>query len=425
MIIIMINYNNIYIESEYYSKDNVPQMFIDNGYFKPVKNNYYQVKVCGIKIFKNTFYCFLPKGLNLNLSDKKLKEIIKNLFLSLIKYKNEIFLNEYEIEWLGKNNTDIQNLNLTNWLIEDYINNGLYRNLEIQHQINGSGQINWSKTIKEKTPFVNNRNLLYLELITKKKNVNKDEVITKIHNNVIKSCYEQLSWLSPKRISLEKQFIDIDKRQQIIILEKALKTTFIDREIKLFQNLISYLKKSYNQKINISILTPYFYWVWETMLKKFFNHDESLMQYMPKPYWNIENKKIYTEQIPDILVENKENFIILDAKYYSIKSKNKNYYPGWPSIVKQLYYNLSISYNKNIPFEKMVNIFLMPGKSTNKIYNYIGKTSVESQENNFGFIYAFSIDINFIMENYIKNLSNKNQVLNNMINDITILEKYI
>ena len=96
---------------------------------------------------------------------------------------------------------------------------------------------------------------------------------------------------------------------------------------------------------------------------------------MPKPYWLINEIKHSTDQIPDILIEKENELIIIDAKYYSTYTGSVNKYPGWESIVKQLYYNLSLKDEYDI----IKNIFCMP-ESMLEDFKYIGKTSVEGQE---------------------------------------------
>ncbi|MEX2959637.1 LlaJI family restriction endonuclease, partial [Staphylococcus pasteuri] len=119
------------------------------------------------------------------------------------------------------------------------------------------------------------------------------------------------------------------------------------------------------------------------------------------------------DQIPDILIEKENELIIIDAKYYSTYTGSVNKYPGWESIVKQLYYNLSLKDEYDI----IKNIFCMP-ESMLEDFKYIGKTSVEGQEKQFGYVDAFSLDLNLVISSYINN-KKQNDLLNNIVKYIS------
>ena len=117
-------------------------------------------------------------------------------------------------------------------------------------------------------------------------------------------------------------------------------------------------------------------------------------------------------QIPDILIKKNKDLIIIDAKYYSIQNRNEKKYPGWESIVKQLFYYLSLKDD----YQEITNLFFMPEVlGTN--YEFIGSTSVEGQEKKFGYIYAYSIDLILIIKSYCNNKS-KLEILNSILSKL-------
>src|SRR5699024_1582661 len=91
---------------------------------------------------------------------------------------------------------------------------------------------------------------------------------------------------------------------------------------------------------------------------------------------------------------------------YDISNTKNTTLPGWDSIVKQLYYNLSLKDS----FTIKANIFIFP-KSLPSRYSYIGITSVDKREEEFGYVYTYSIDIVFLMKLYSSSLKNKNLLL--------------
>ncbi|MBL0847224.1 LlaJI family restriction endonuclease [Mammaliicoccus fleurettii] len=403
-----------FIEGEKYSKNEIPSKFNGEDYFKKNKDGTLTSKVCGISILNRDTYIFLPKGSFKNCdSDYKLK-VGKRVFKSLMKYKESVRLTDEESDWLGEDSKEIEYIDTIEWILKDYFQNGIYYEQNKKQEMNGKGKINWAKTIKQTLPYINDSKLLYLDVITNKNQTNSN-IISIIHNNVIFECIEEFGWLFDINIKLVKMDIPISSDHQITILKSKLREVFSTYEITLLQNMIKYLesKNSQSDDVHFNLLTPYYYYVWEEMLRSAMEHNEKLQNFVPKPYWEINNKKKYSKQIPDILLERNNNLIIMDAKYYSIRTNNVQKFPGWESIVKQMYYSMSLSHLYN----DIQNIFLMPEMLINENKKYIGKTAVEGKESQFGYVYAYSLDINLVLKSYLRE-DNLNHILGEIIKNI-------
>ncbi|MCY1028562.1 hypothetical protein OWI80_08315, partial [Mammaliicoccus sciuri] len=74
------------------------------------------------------------------------------------------------------------------------------------------------------------------------------------------------------------------------------------------------------------------------------------------------------------------------------------------------YYNLSVN---NI-YSNIQNIFIMP-EFINKDYRYIGKTAVDGKEDTFGYVYAFSMNLEKVLKAYL-NEKDLNNILTNILN---------
>lgn len=344
---------NFYIEGHFYSKERIPKIYIEKQYFQSKPNELYKCCVTGISIYFDSINIFFPKGYNIDIDFEKLLVAGKLLFQTINKYRNEIILNEDEIEWLGNENSSIKLLNTYEWIIKDFIKHGLYIEMDEKEEVNSKGKIDWNKTIKNELPIIKQGQFIYTNIHTKKTKLRTDNYVSKIHNNIMVECIEKLGWLFNLDISLDYCELDLDKEKQLVILKQKLNETFKERDIQLIKKLISIIENKTSDLKNFEIVTPYFYTIWEEMLKIIFKHDHSLLRIMPKPYWLIENKKNYTTQIPDILIKNNDDLIIIDAKYYSIEFRKHNKYPGWESIVKQLYYSLSLA----TKFKNITNLF--------------------------------------------------------------------
>nr|WP_263314759.1 LlaJI family restriction endonuclease [Mammaliicoccus sp. Marseille-Q6498] len=407
-----------FIEGQRYSKENIPSKFIQENYFQLNKDGTVTSKVCGISILDKQTYLFLPKGFNNNLNSDYKLNIGKKIFKSLVKYKESIRLSDLEAQWLGNQNKDVDLLDTIEWLLEDYFRNGFYREVYKKQEMNGRGKIDWARTIKLTLPVVVKSKMVFLDLITNKNQINTNTVISAIHTNIISECSREFGWLYDKKIDINKVELPISIEQQIIILKIKLREVFSGYEVNLLQNMIKYLEASSNDETDINLLTPYYYYVWEEMLKNTLEHNAKLQKFVPKPYWKIDDKIQYSKQIPDVLIERNDSLIILDAKYYSITTSDVNKYPGWESIVKQMYYNISL----NHLYENIQNIFIMPEVlSLSNKNKYIGKAAVQGKEDKFGYVYAFSIDLELVLQSYLKDRT-LNYVLEDIINNLKNIE---
>jgi hypothetical protein len=405
---------HFFSEGRTYLKNEIPSFFIENKYFTKNNSNKFTLKVCGIVNFKNDTYVFFPKGYSHeNYEINENEETAGLLFQAILKYKDTNRLKSEEWDWLGDDNTDIKHLDTITWLITDYLANGLHNVFERVCEEDGKGRIEWARTIKSKIPFIRDNKFSYLNLLTTRNNISFNHIVTKIHEKIILECIDDFGWLFKIGSSGKKVDLEISKEKQILILEKKLKETFVWHEVMLIKSLISYLKETINEDSDFILVTLYFNLIWEKMLQFIFNHDESINKIIPKPYWKFEGKQNhrYTNQIPDILVKWDNDLIILDAKYYSIEIEDINKFPGWESVLKQLYYSLSF---KDLELDgkkikDIKNIFLMSQSllkdDFKDNFRYIGFTGVEGKDE-LGIVHAFSLDIKTVLNDYVKNKDN-------------------
>ena len=144
--------------------------------------------------------------------------------------------------------------------------------------------------------------------------------------------------------------------------------------------------------------TPYFHWVWEKICSFLFSNQKEIV--LPKPYWEVNNEKSYTEQIPDVLFKFNNTIYVLDAKYYRTKYAPKKL-PGWGDLVKQFFYahTLKKTLEKQFGNVKIENIFLFPGTTENEI-EYLGYAAVEGLSS-LGKINGFVLDVYKAMQHYV------------------------
>lgn len=388
----------------------VPSIFYERGFCEKSSKDALRFKITGLIEYKNSFFIIFPKGMTIPQSSKEKTYSTKLLLNVLEKYSSATILEGEETEWLGKNEASIL-FETAKWLIDDYTHNGLIHSTKRKELINSNGRIEWSKSIQKMAPILSNNNFYYLDLITSKNDIVKDQELTIIHSIVINSVFKDFGWLLGSNFSDYPEKNNFSLNYMIYIIKNALKNTNVDREIKLFKKILAFLNRKASSDVFNIYATAYFANVWEAMCAQMLNNDRSLHKNVPKPYWFFEKNKTYTSQLPDILISHEKKIIVFDAKYYQIKY-GIDKLPGWSDIVKQLFYAMSLRKST----EKMYNAFLFPS-SCNDGFEYLGYAAVESKEIEFGKVFAFSLDVQLVLTNYVNYHSDtySTEIINNLI----------
>lgn len=418
-----------FVEGEKYKADRIPKELIEKNYFNKDNDGYFIAKITGLshRIERDEVqsFLFLPKGYHASQlgDDNEKKTLAKIIFKTLRKYTKTTKLTDFEQDWLGENNSQVFGFELIEWLIRDWQHYGFFSIQSRNFELNGSGKIDWKKTLKTTYPIIYEEEVIYPSLWTFK-NINmSDSLVTDIHKSIIREIIQNFGWLYDLPKMNFDTCINLSDDKKIIFLRKKLNEVNAGREIKLLKNLISYLSEKESNRQQMTLVTPYFYAIYEKILQKQFQHNREINKFVPKPYWILDGdlEKRYSRQIPDILIETEDNGLaILDAKYYSITEINEDQeildasikkFPGWEAIVKQLYYSTSMG-NR---YSNTENIFVMP-ENIDESYRYVGYTGVEGYESIFGIILAYTVNIKKILNDYL-NDENNSELLSDIIND--------
>jgi hypothetical protein len=393
----------------------IPLVFYEKGLCEKARNGLIRFKVTGIIEYHDDIFVVLPKGMNQDVhrSELQKKKLACLVYKVLNKYSKGNLLDQDERYWLGDNEST-KVFDIVQWLFEDYRQNGLIHTQRRIEQLNGKSRIDWSKTLSKKTPIFVEKKLVYLDLITSKNDLVNDQDVTLIHASILKEATEKFGWLDNFSFEFNLNTIQYSTKQMQYKLQKALSNTYVDREIVLFKKLLSYLKQMSKNKEadNPSLLvTPFFNNIWEKICAELIGDMSELHNMVPNPYWVFKKQLYKTAQIPDILFRVDNSIIIFDAKYYRIKA-GLDKLPGWGDIVKQLFYALSLKKE----FEEVFNVFLFPDSCINS-FEFLGYSSVERKEDEFGKVLAFGIDIETAMRFWVNELNDEKRVefLNRLI----------
>jgi hypothetical protein len=359
-------------------------------------------KVVGIIIAENLVFSILPKGSQVTESLPEMIQKTRIVIKTLLKYNRSSYDGDIFNSGIT---TNIEPLQTIYWLIQDYLQYGIVQFQNHKKEINGRGKINWPKTIKETTPYIVNSRPYYLDLITHRTDSAYQNEVSLIHEYVIHKISEMYGWLFQFKADFQPARFSFKLSQMIYIIKRAIRETYVDREIELFKRLLQYLEnKTDNEINNLSFYaTPSFNVVWEKICGEIFNNDQEIHELMPNPYWSVNNRIFRTSQRADILFKENEKHFVLDAKYYSV-NRGLDKLPGWGDIVKQLYYSRSIQ-NAVEDCTKIYNAFIFPA-SVQEYFEYHGFASVEGMEDEllFGKVLSYVLDVEFAMKQYISRI---------------------
>ena len=290
-------------------------------------------------------------------------------------------------------------------LLELYAEYGVYSNYIEGREVNGSGSIDWNRTIGNHLPFLSDGRPVYLEYETRKTLRDESDFITRLHRAVLTECSKQLfgahvgELLSLDELELSDEDVDDfgDAEALKWRLERERGSQFVDWKIGVLNLLWRYLlnRESMIQRDEVRALgTTSFFHLWEEACKTAFddaldtklgNLDlplkggwierkrDTLLGIIEAPKWERRRGEGYIDcdpvatLIPDTVTfavgsDGRRAFCIYDAKYYvpRVGGKMKGQ-PGLESVTKQfLYQSAYKEFVLDHGFDYVVNAFLAP-----------------------------------------------------------------
>lgn len=302
-------------------------------------------------------------------------KILGRVFEKYSKGKlNESFLLDYEY---SEKEEYFNILTLYRALIDDYIEYGEYESEKNISKLSGEDEINWEKTIEEASSYLNWKNTpVYPVYYTQDKEDDQENYIKKVQKYLLmlaSGYLEKLSHIGIEGIELKFNFENEtlgDVEYQLFKIDLELREVFSERKIRILNIMKFILEKNGDNSIESVAMygTKNFHVIWEDVCQKVFDHKKIELC---KPIWQdyrTQNQTLVETLIPDVLAENKNEFFILDAKYYNVdfekdgrlKSTNR---PGIGDIIKQYLYEDAIKLqhiSENKEFKEYFNAFLFP-----------------------------------------------------------------
>lgn len=289
-------------------------------------------------------------------------------------------------------------------LLDLYGEYGEYSNYVEGLELNGSGSIDWNRTISGHLPILSDGRPIYIEYETRKTFRNESDYITRLHRAVLTECSRTFreagidKLLSLDEVSLSDEEVEDfgDAETLSWHLERERTMQFVDWKLLTLDLLERYLlareSEVHNDEVR-TLGTTIFYKVWENAcaavfgdaLKKTLSNlgftienkwdvEKKLVDIIPRPQWErwlsgrfAEREETHT-LIPDtvIIAESSDGehlFCIYDAKYYVPSTNGKmERQPGVESVTKQfLYQSAYRQFIEAHKFDRVENAFLVPG----------------------------------------------------------------
>lgn len=387
------------------------------------KNNY-----VGIDFKQDEINIYFPLGYQIPNSIDKQKNSILEL-LKTISLCREI--DEFSSKSSKKGENEEIPVDSYLWLINDYLNNGLFNIYEKRYHVDQKGKINWKRTLKTKS-YCNENGVVYLNpIVESKKSV--ENIITDIEIYCLNESNRIIGWLFGDIICPNNRVeITSDNADYYIsILNKEYVNSFDDKKKTLLHHMIKIITnlsgKNETEKIR-NILTYNYYHAFEKMVDKVYSNS-NIKKYLPNSNWIINQiPKKNSDLRPDTIIECLDKLYILDSKYYKYGIDNKDYnLPSTTSVEKQITYG---EYAKNKGgFKEVYNAFIIPYNKNCNDFNrngnieYCGFATSNWKKGNLEYenISLILIDMNYLFDCYFdrerKNIELLTSSIEKVIND--------
>lgn len=370
----------------------------------PPKKFLYVFTFVGIIIVEGRVLKCYPKYLyKVDKPTEELKQIIK----VLQKYNaKEQIIRMYN----DGGETTFNRLAVMVFLLNDYFENGIYTNTEDVIENNGMGEIYWDRTINGTYPIIKNDRPYYMELQTRRKITDDEDFFKRLHECILAKCSKELKdadlleLLDIEGVFLTDEILDELGEDDYIIyrLGKEMNVQFNTRKQIVLKTIDALImnKSTIDEADSFSMFgSNSFNLVWEkvcaevmddslhTPIKELnienvavpegatYSVADELISVIEKPKWcgRTADETVFVKEAektltPDLITIYRNgaecDFIIFDAKYYTIQLEvNKELcgQPGVSDITKQYLYQLA--YRKFVEannINKVKNCFLMP-----------------------------------------------------------------
>lgn len=236
-------------------------------------------------------------------------------------------------------------------LVTDFQEYGIFSE-RVRYTTRNSGKYNWARTVARELAMVSqNSNIVYPNIISSRSLNAHDSILAQIQVAVLLEITEHHGWwlegLYGREAELRGYALpDFSRFFWSKRLRAILPNLFAQRAIRLVHSLILYLEENPRQNDGPKLYgVEDFHVVWERMLREVLpGVEQGWNSRLPKPaFRHATTGQLFVQERgmqTDIVIRNGAALKVIDAKYYDATTLSNS--PGWPDIVKQLFYDLAL-----------------------------------------------------------------------------------
>ncbi|RWU07967.1 LlaJI family restriction endonuclease [Pseudidiomarina gelatinasegens] len=356
---------------------------------------------CGLLKTNEHIYVFLPRKM------EQRQNSLPGIFAAIRKYSNHSN-SLVDSEDGGDNLLGKYELTLISDILTDYRQNGIYTRRNRLNTLN-KGKPNWSKTVSKFDPLFSIMGPIYLNYAGSISLNQADSEASRVHAYIVKLLDITYGKILFGSSNYQSGVLPLPQNQNenylLSVLNSELQNLYSDRDIRLFNHLIKYIKRIHGKNnTNVVIGIKGFHTLWEHMLKSIItgavdiNSEFSIPTYITSTGEHLEAPQ--KGQRTDIITHDKTNnvYAIIDAKYYHAQDlKNA---PGWSDLLKQFFYAKAV---KSIAATSRVkNYFIFPGDKQVLTSAYMRKRNVNEADADYANIQCLYVDPQEVIEAYTK-----------------------
>lgn len=346
----------------------------------------------------NSIKVLLPIGYRVVSEDIQSEELKKEIrtFLKLL-------CKSADIEYKGEKQKEEFNIISAINVIEDFLEYGLYKQVQRECKLNSKGRINWKRTINTPQLYIDGK-MIYQNIYKETINYFAQKEIQDIQKYCLNQISDTIGFLFDFSYNL-KPNMEFNETEMIDIINKELKSINEDIKTKMLKDLLDFIANTNFDKIGknkVYIKYKLFEHIWQELVDVFGIKGKE--EYYPKAgYYSLETDEevniTVNSQIPDTIIKNYKNYeeyvFVLDAKYYRIKT-----FPNEYDIFKQIRYGqyAQNKVQKENPNLKVINAFILPNNLGQKIVE-IQEFYARLEENKNEKIYVVYVDTKGLIHN--------------------------
>lgn len=261
------------------------------------------------------------------------------------------------------------------WLIMDFVKNGFYEEFGKKSVKDSSGKINWKKTMKQIPNILKNGDIYFHNLIVDKK-IKVSKIIGEIYKYCLQLSIDCIGWVwnINAKVYFGTMLPSSTLTYYINVVSRELTSTFLDSKKEILSHLLNILRGvNVDTQDAFSYGVKSYHTVFEAMIDKMFGNVSDKSKFYPRATWNLVlgGEKQASKLRPDTIMNGKNAYYILDAKYYDTIDGEYNNLPSSSDIQKQITYGAylekRLKNNNNHDATMESNVANEP--SEKKIYN--------------------------------------------------------